>query len=164
MTNDILDNLTHRKATLDDVKAIVDLLFNDSLGRTRENQHQILDLCYINAFHKIETDPNHYLMIVELGQEIVGTCHLTLIPSLTFQGSTRLQIEAVRVAETYRGQGIGSWMIRQAIAYGNSHGARIAQLTTNKKRSQSTTFYERLGFEVTHEGMKRPISLKQRNI
>lgn len=30
----------------------------------------------------------------------------------------------------------------------------IIQLTTNKKRSQAKYFYEKLGFDASHEGMK----------
>jgi ribosomal protein S18 acetylase RimI-like enzyme len=93
-------------------------------------------------------------MVVENKDEIIGTCHLTIMPSLTFIGSTRMQIEAVRVADKYRGQKIGSWMFDQAIAYAKSMGVAIIQLTTNKKRRQAKKFYEKLGFEASHEGMK----------
>jgi ribosomal protein S18 acetylase RimI-like enzyme len=93
-------------------------------------------------------------MLVEKGLEVVGTCHLTLMPSLTFQGRTRLQIEAVRVVEKYRGQKIGAWMMQEALNYGQSKGATLVQLTTHKTRSRAKSFYEDLGFEVTHDGMK----------
>lgn len=106
------------------------------------------------AFHKIDRDPNHYLMIACDGDEIVGTCHLTLMPSLTFRGSMRMQIEAVRVAEKYRGQKIGTWMFDQALLYAKDQGVEIIQLTTNKIRSEAKIFYENLGFEASHEGMK----------
>ncbi len=146
--------LTQSKATIDDLKDIIDLLLEDELGQTRENASNNLDQKYINAFHKIDTDPNQYLMVVKNKSEVVGTCHLTLMPSLTFMGSTRMQIEAVRVAEKYRGQKIGEWMMAEAINYTKSNGASIIQLTTNKKRSRAKNFYEKLGFEATHEGMK----------
>ena len=74
--------------------------------------------------------------------------------SLTFVGSTRMQIEAVRVDERHRGRKIGEWIIQQAISYGKSNGASIFQLTSNKSRVQAIKFYEKLGFESTHEGMK----------
>ncbi len=46
-------------------------------------------------------------MVVENGAEIIATCHLTIMPSLTFIGSTRMQIEAVRVCAKRRGQTLG---------------------------------------------------------
>jgi ribosomal protein S18 acetylase RimI-like enzyme len=65
-----------------------------------------------------------------------------------------MQIEAVRVADKYRGQKIGEWMIKEALEYGKLRGAKLIQLTTNKKRDRAKKFYETLGFEATHEGMK----------
>jgi ribosomal protein S18 acetylase RimI-like enzyme len=147
-------NLTHRRAKIEDLAKVIEILLEDELGQTRESKSELLDESYIKAFHKIDSDPNQYLMIVENQQEIIGTCHLTIMPSLTFIGSTRMQIEAVRVAGKYRGQKIGSWMFDQAILYAKEQGASIIQLTTNKKRPQAKHFYEKLGFQASHEGMK----------
>ena len=147
-------NLTHRKARIVDLPRLIELLLEDELGQTRESKSSELDENYIKAFHKIDRDPNQYLMVLEQGDEMIGTYHLTIMPSLTFIGSTRMQIEAVRVAGKYRGQKIGSWMFDQAIAYAKEHGVSIIQLTTNKKRPKAKYFYEKLGFEASHEGMK----------
>jgi ribosomal protein S18 acetylase RimI-like enzyme len=146
--------IRHRKANINDLPLIVTLLLEDELGKTRESKQSALDQRYIDAFLKIDIDPNQYLMIVENDDETIGTCHLTLMPSLTFTGQTRMQIEAVRVSEHYRGQKIGEWMMNAAVNYGKSKGASIIQLTTNKKRSRAKKFYEQLGFEASHEGMK----------
>jgi N-acetylglutamate synthase-like GNAT family acetyltransferase len=149
-----MTNLTHRKARIADLPRIIELLLEDDLGSLRESKSSELDANYIKAFHKIDSDPNQYLMVVENGDEIIGTCHLTIMPSLTFIGSIRMQIEAVRVAGKYRGQKIGSWMFDQAIIYAKAMDVSIIQLTTNKKRPQAKHFYEKLGFEASHEGMK----------
>lgn len=143
-----------RRAILDDLHRIIALLFEDDLGQTRENYSDDLDHAYIDAFYKIDADPNQYLTVVELAGKIVGTCHLTLIPSLTYKGASRLQIEAVRVAKDHRRQGIGEWMVKKSIEYGESQGALIVQLTTNKEREKAYRFYKCLGFEHTHAGMK----------
>ncbi len=147
-------NLTQRKATIADLPNIVSLLAQDELGKTREHPSKKLDQRYIDAFHKIDHDPNQYLMVVEIDSIIIGTCHLTVMPSLTFTGSTRLQIEAVRISPEYRGKKIGEWMIKEAINYGKSQGVSIIQLTTNKLRPDAVRFYEKLGFKTSHEGMK----------
>lgn len=146
--------LTHRKATIHDLRAIIHLLLDDTLGKTREQLGNTIDKRYIEAFHRIEADPNQYLMVVTLDNEIVGTCHLTIMPSLTFTGSTRMQIEAVRVSPAHRGQKIGEWMMNAAIDFAKSNHISMIQLTTNKQRPRAKKFYERLGFEATHEGMK----------
>ena len=149
-----MNNLRHRKATLDDLPTIVALLLDDVLGQNREANAKKLDQRYIDAFSRIDIDPNQYLMVVTSNDEIVGTCHLTLIPSLTLIGSTRLQIEAVRISANHRGQKVGEWMMREVFKFAALKGASIVQLTTNKKRTLAKSFYERLGFEASHDGMK----------
>ena len=81
-------------------------------------------------------------MIIEIDEKIIGTCHLTLMPSLTSTGSMRIQIEAVRVHTSVRGQNIGKKMIELAINWGKEHGAQIFQLATNKERPDALRFYE----------------------
>ena len=105
-----ISTFIHRKARIADLHQIIELLLEDELGGTRGSKSAELDENYIKAFHKIDSDPNQYLIVVENGDEIIGTCHFTIIPSLTFVGSTRMQIEAVRVLGKYRDQKIGSWM------------------------------------------------------
>ena len=151
--------LTYRKADENDVQTIVSLLLQDELGKMREVRSEKLDQRYIKAFKKINNDPNQYLMVAELEDKIVGTCHLTIMPSLTFIGTTRIQIEAVRIHKLYRGQKIGEWMIKEAINYGKSKDAAIIQLATNKQRQDALKFYKKLGFEATHEGMKLYLEL-----
>lgn len=146
--------LTHRKATIKDLGTIIDLLLEDDLGQTRETLDKELRQNYIDAFHKIDSDSNQYLMIVQRLDEIVGTCHLTIMPSLTYAGTIRMQIEAVRVSGKHRGHKIGRWMMEAAIEYGQSKGASIVQLTTNIQRPRAKQFYQKLGFEPSHIGMK----------
>ncbi|MCR9192731.1 MAG: GNAT family N-acetyltransferase [Gammaproteobacteria bacterium] len=142
------------KATIDDLPDIIALLAEDDLGQSRERVGTTPDQRYIDAFHRINDDPNQFLMVVTLNDITVGTCHLTIMPSLTFTGSTRMQIEAVRVSSKHRGQKIGKWMMNAAIDYATAQGATILQLTTNLKRPRARAFYERFGFEAGHVGMK----------
>ena len=67
------------------------------------------------------------------------------------------QIEGVRVAASRRGAGVGEAMIEWALERCRERGCRLAQLTTDKTRTSAFEFYRRLGFEATHEGMKRPL-------
>jgi N-acetylglutamate synthase-like GNAT family acetyltransferase len=150
----MFDTLKVRKATIDDLPKIIKLLLEDDLGKTRESDDIEINQRYLKAFHKIECDVNQYLMIIEDSVEIIATSHLTIMPSLTFMGSTRMQIEAVRVIEKYRGQKIGSFMFEQAFLYAKNNDVDIIQLTTNKKRPKAKNFYEKLGFKTSHEGMK----------
>ena len=46
-------------------------------------------------------------------------------------------------------------MMNAALEFAKLNNASIIQLTTNKQRTRAKRFYERLGFEATHEGMKK---------
>lgn len=146
----------HRK----DLPALVALLRDDPLGADREGP----DLApYDEAFAAIDADPHQLLIAVRPetlahGQaELAATLQLTLIPGLSRGGATRLQIEAVRVAAAYRGAGLGSALFDWAHREGARRGARLAQLTTDRSRRDAHRFYLELGYQASHDGMKRDL-------
>lgn len=144
-----------RKATKDDVSAIVEMLADDELGKQRENFRQPLPQTYLQAFEQINADKNQELIVVENNKaEIIGTLQLTFIQYLTYQGGIRAQIEAVRIRKDQRGMGLGKKMFEWAIKRAKERKAHVLQLTTDKKRPQAIQFYEGLGFIPSHEGMK----------
>ena len=85
---------------------------------------------------------------------MVATFQLSFLPGISRQGAWRSQIEAVRVDGSLRGQGIGNLMVRWAIDESRRRGCTLMQLTTHKSRTAAHRFYERLGFDASHEGMK----------
>ena len=147
-------DLIFRRAKSADLKDIISLLADDDLGKEREIVSEVIPLNYKDAFIRIDADANQFLMVVESNARIIGTCHLTLIPSITFQGALRMNIEAVRIASCFRGEGIGEWMIGQILLLARTEGCKIIQLATNKNRLDAKIFYEKQGFKATHEGMK----------
>ncbi len=150
----MIPHITMRRAEPKDLPFIIELLAHDPLGKTREITSEKIDPRYLSAFTRIMNDPNQFLMVVIHDEQVIGTCHLTLLPSLTYVGSTRMQIEAVRIAEGYRGQKIGEWMFGEAIKIAKNHAVTIIQLTTNAERPEAKRFYEKLGFQASHIGMK----------
>jgi GNAT superfamily N-acetyltransferase len=85
---------------------------------------------------------------------VIGTLHLIFLPSISYQGGTRAQVESVRVAKRLRGQGIGAEMMEWAIKRARQRGCHLMQLTSHKSREAAHRFYERLGFTKSHIGMK----------
>jgi GNAT superfamily N-acetyltransferase len=85
---------------------------------------------------------------------VIGTLHLIFLPSLSYQGGLRAQVESVRVDKRFQSQGIGSQMMKWTIERARRRGAHVMQLTTHKSRLDAHRFYERLGFEGSHLGMK----------
>lgn len=140
------------RAGRDDVPAIVALLAHDPLGASREDPH---DPAYVEAFEAIDQDPGQLLVVVlDARDDVVGTLQLSIIPGMSRRGTTRAQLESVRVAESTRGSGLGTALITWAIEHARERGAGLVQLTTDKTRSRAHEFYERLGFIASHEGMK----------
>ena len=154
-------DLSFRQAQSADLPAIVAMLADDPLGRTRETAGSPLPGAYFRAFEAIDADPNNQLVVAIADAVIVGVLQLTLIPNLTYRGGWRAQIEGVRVHRDRRGQGIGQALLEWAVDQAREHGCRLVQLTTDRERPEALAFYERLGFAASHVGLK--LDLKDRD-
>jgi GNAT superfamily N-acetyltransferase len=144
-----------RRAEERDVPAIVDLLAADQLGAARDGVRTAEDLAaYQRAFHAIDSDGAHLLVVAEADGDVVATFQLSFLPGLARRGALRAQIESVRVREDYRGRRLGEAMMTWAIEEARRRGCAIVQLTSDKSRYAAHRFYGRLGFAATHEGMK----------
>ncbi len=149
-----MPELTLRRATCADLAAIVDMLVDDVIGKSREDGSRPLNRKYIAAFEAIEADRNQFLMVVEEAGEVVGCLQLSFIPGLSRLGMWRGQVEGVRIKSSKRGSGLGHKMFDWAIAECRAKGCELMQLAMDKTRSDSLRFYESLGFKASHEGMK----------
>ena len=146
--------LAIRRARFDDLADIVAMLAEDPLGRGRETLGDPLPEHYRRAFTAIDGDPNHELVVAESGRRVIATLQLSFLPNLTYGGGWRAQIEGVRVARDHRGRGVGTEIIGWAIERARQKACVLVQLTADKKRPEAIRFYESLGFEGSHEGMK----------
>lgn len=152
--SDATDRVIVREARRDDVAAIVAMLADDPLGRSRDGPADPLPQAYLDAFGRMEAQDGNLLLVAAAGHAVVGCLQLTLIAGLSRRGMMRGQIEAVRVAAATRGQGIGALLMKEAISRCRAAGCGLVQLTTDRRRSDAHRFYERLGFVASHLGMK----------
>ena len=147
--------LIFRVARRDDVPAILELLIDDEIARSRPVISEAADAAVWAAFDEISADPRNELIVAEDGGgSVVGTCQLTFTPSLSRGGAERMTIEAVRVRADFRGRGVGRAMMVWSLDRARERGCALAQLTTDKRRSDAHRFYESLGFEASHLGFK----------
>ncbi|WP_196137222.1 N-acetyltransferase [Aliikangiella sp. G2MR2-5] len=147
-----------------ELNAIVEMLVDDPLGQQREattnSESATISEPYSVAFSHISEDPNNELIVArttpntECPSGVVAVLQLTYIPSLTYQGAWRAQIEGVRVHKSCRGKGLGEKVFRWSISRAKERGCKIVQLTSDKKRPDAIRFYEKLGFVASHEGFK----------
>ena len=147
-------NFTFGFATESELTEIIALLADDSLGAAREQFEDPLPDCYRQAFAAIDRDPNNHLVVCRNGGKVVGVLQLTYIPNLTYRGGWRAMVEGVRVHSSMRGEGLGQKLMEFAIEQARQKKCRMIQLTCDKSREASRRFYENLGFQATHEGMK----------
>jgi GNAT superfamily N-acetyltransferase len=139
-----------------DVPAVLALLADDEITRGRGfgTVPEEVDAATWAAFEAIDADPSNELIVADDAGEVVATCQLTFTPGLSRGGAWRMTIEAVRVRADRRGGGIGRDLMAYAITRARERGCRIAQLTTDKQRTEAHRFYAGLGFTASHEGMK----------
>ena len=155
VSEDVPGNLTVRRAANADLPEVVKLLQQLSMdGTQREDFGPPLPKRYYDTFKAIEADPSNDLFVADLAGEIVGTFQLTVIPSMRRGGILSAMVEAVVVDERVRGQGVGEAMMHFAIDEARRRHCTMLHLTSNKARTDAHRFYERLGFEKTHEGLR----------
>lgn len=149
-----MSRLSYRDARAADLGFIVRLIVDDSVAATPDKPDRPDHPRYLAALAAIDADANQRLVVAELAGRPVGTLQLTFIPGINRLGEWRCLVEAVHVAPDHRNLGLGSEMIRWAVAEARARGCGLVQLTSNKKRLDAHRFYERLGFQKSHEGFK----------
>jgi GNAT superfamily N-acetyltransferase len=160
-------DLSFRTADRADVPVILDLMNGGAVdaGTTPESTGaapkgadavpESADAGHWAAFEAIDADPRNELIVMERAGEVVGTCQLTFIPSLSRGGAERVTVESVHVRGDLRGQGLGRRLMEWVEQQARERGCGLLQLTSNKQRTDAHRFYARLGFEASHEGFKK---------
>ena len=148
--------ITLRGAEEGDLDAIVALLSDDPVSAGRGDVAASDDgPLYLRGLRRILAAEGNDLVVVEREGRIVGTMQLTVVPGMARRGSTRLMIEAVRVAGSERSGGIGAAMMTWVTdVAARAVGASLVQLTSDAARTEAHRFYTRLGFVDSHIGFK----------
>lgn len=149
-----MSDIAFRRAREQDLPHIVALLADDPLGSTRDDASLPLDAGYTAAFDALCRDSNQLMAVAERDGDVVGCLQLSFIPGLTRKGAWRGQIEGVRIAASSRGKGLGRKFFEWAIAECRARGCALVQLSTDVTRPDAKRFYESLGFEASHVGLK----------
>ena len=150
-----------RVAQQSDLKDIIRLLADDTFAGNLEDAQGVatdsIPPVYRQAWDAVEASQDNVLLVAAREGEVIAVLQLTFIPSLTLCGGWRAQIEGVRVASPYRGQGVGTQLIKWAIDLAREKNCRLVQLTMDRRRERAGNFYRRLGFVASHEGFKKEL-------
>lgn len=96
-------------------------------------------------------------MMVDEDQVPLGTFSLLVFPVMVHDGRPEAIVEAVVVAPSARGLGVGKAMMHEAMRLAREAGAGKLALSSNARRLQAHQFYRRLGF--TEHGISFSIEL-----
>ena len=151
----MMPDINFRMAKEENISSLIALIADNEIGSLRED---IADLSsYIEAFHEISKSANDNLIVMEMGGEIIGMAHLTILRHLSLKGIRRGNIGTFHIKSTYRNKGYGTILMNYVIDFSKKCNIKNFQLTTNKKRFEAKLFYEKFGFVASHEGMKLSI-------
>lgn len=153
----VLEGLDFRLAAVSDLPWLLALLIDDDVARSRGDYTTEITPNVRLAFDDIAADPNNEVWVAVLDGRVVGMAQLTVIPGLSRGGKRRAQVEAVRVDSTLRGRGIGEELMAVVTRRARDAGCSFMQLTSDERRTNAHRFYERLGFDGSHVGMKKTL-------
>jgi len=96
------------------------------------------------VFEKINSNPDHIIVVAELDGKIVGTTTLLIEPKFIHGGGLVGHIEDVVVDKNFEGQRIGEKIIKYLLEFAKNRGCykTILDCTDDVK-----SFYEKLGFK-----------------
>ena len=141
-----------REATQHDLEAVLALQREDSFHSFSEPEH--VSTNQRAAFAEIDADPQQQLLVGTLDEDVVTTAHVTWIRC--WRRTAVCTARSRRCGRhRMRGRGIGAQLMSVIEDEARRRGAARIQLTSNQRRADAHRFYERLGYEPTHVGMKK---------
>ena len=153
VTEDAPGRVVFRHAREDDLPAVLALIAEGD--RPGVSGLTLADAA--DQFRAMVTAGGSWLYVGEITALVVATYQLALIRGLSGSAPCRAQIEAVRVAADFRGQGIGAQLLADAERRAAMAGAQLVQLTSRNTRSDAHRFYAAQGYAASHTGFKKQL-------
>ncbi|MCK5892271.1 MAG: GNAT family N-acetyltransferase [Aeromicrobium sp.] len=149
-----MTTLVVREATPDDLGDVLALMAQDARSPGTPVS-SVASPRQRSALDELVADPAHQVLVGLVDGVVVATAHVTWLRVLSADGGLYCQVENVRTDEQHRGRGIGRELMAWIEAAARDRGAARLQLTTHHTRTDAHRFYERLGYEPSHVGMKK---------
>ena len=139
----MLDSLKIESATLDDLPALADLLFDLF---THEADFMPDKEKQLRGLQLILEQPNRgRIFVLRNGPRIIGMINL-LITISTAEGGFVLILEDFVIHQDHRGQGYGSRLLEHAKEYARTKQFLRVTLLTDRDEEQARNFYSHHGF------------------
>ncbi|MCR4524082.1 MULTISPECIES: GNAT family N-acetyltransferase [Bosea] len=94
------------------------------------------------------------VLIGLLGNDLVASCTVIVIPNLTRGGTPYALIENVVTDTRHRNRGLGKAILKTAVDRAWAAGCYKAMLMTGSRKPSTLAFYEAAGFEQSKTGFQ----------
>ena len=91
------------------------------------------------------------------GNDVVAMCQVIIFRHFQHSAGWCCEIESVYVASKYRGQGIGSALLRRVEDFARFRGCYRLQLASRNERLDAHSFYRSSGFSQSSQGFKKQL-------
>lgn len=98
------------------------------------------------TWQEIHDNPRIRLLGAYSADQLTSSCTITVIPNLTRGCRPYAVIENVVTRPEYRGQGYGSALLTEALAFAWQQSCYKVMLLTGRKEESTLRFYEKAGF------------------
>ncbi len=99
------------------------------------------------VFENIIESGINFLLIGEIGNSVVSSCYLNVIPNLTRELHPYAVLENVITDQDFRNKGIGKSIIQYAINMAWEADCYKVMLLTGRKEESTLKFYKSCGFQ-----------------
>lgn len=110
-----------------------------------------LDTFTVAKTERLITDPQHWVLVSENAEGIDGFIVVTSNAIAPVEGCSETEISTFYIQPRHHGKGIGTALLRAAVAYAQETGAPSVWLTTNAENAPAIGFYLSVGFEHVGE-------------
>ncbi|MCA9179782.1 MAG: GNAT family N-acetyltransferase [Planctomycetales bacterium] len=94
---------------------------------------------------RLATRPENFVVVAEVGEHVIGLCHVQGVPLLATDGYAEVQALVVR-SQSQR-KGVGAALLRASVLWASEHGYRRVRLRSGLHREEAHRFYEAQGFK-----------------
>ncbi|WP_413523325.1 GNAT family N-acetyltransferase [Lactococcus raffinolactis] len=140
-----MEAITYRQAILADLPGILSLY---QIWAEEENREELIidisnsERIWFDSWYK-----DIVYFIAADKDKIVSTCYVSIIPNLTWGGSSIAFMENVFTDKDYRNRGIGKKVVQMGIDYAEKSGCHKLILQSSTSRKNAHRFYNSLGFD-----------------
>jgi GNAT superfamily N-acetyltransferase len=136
-------NIRIREVRPDELSALLMLY-----GHLHTADVPLPDAATVNQiWDEIHRDPKLHCLVAETDGVFAASCILAIIPNLTRGARPYGLIENVVTHADYRRRGIGTALLRHALAVAWEHNCYKVMLLTGRKDEGVFRFYEKAGFQ-----------------